>query len=413
MNKVLIIGKTWPESNSTGAGVRMMQLIHLLSNHNFSLTFCSSAKKSELSDDLPFVQTHSIRINDDSFNDLLIEIDPAVVIFDRFNMEEQYGWRVRETLPKALTILDTEDLHSLRKTRQHLLKEKGFPFTKEQEMEEFLNQETTLKELASIYRCDLNLIISEYEHSILVDLGIPSRQLFNLPMFVNSNHENKVLPSFEERKDVVFIGNFNHEPNIDCLKQIHAIFPEIKKIVPDAEAHIYGSYLKDENLKKNKNGVLYHGWTHDISQVLSQSRLLFAPIRFGAGVKSKILEAISQQTPISSTPIGFEGLCNENNCPGITGILDHNWINQTIQLYNSKEKWTEASLKAKALKNELYKDYLSANLNFIESLSNLLKNLHSHRSANLIGNMLHLEQNRSYKFMSKYIIEKNKRRPNS
>ncbi|MEX2464096.1 MAG: hypothetical protein WD513_07345, partial [Balneolaceae bacterium] len=99
--KVLIIGKVWPESRSSAAGSRMMQLIDLLMRHHFEVHFASAASKSQHTDDLtPLgVVCHTIRLNDSSFDRFIRKLSPAVVIFDRFMTEEQFGWRVAEQLP--------------------------------------------------------------------------------------------------------------------------------------------------------------------------------------------------------------------------------------------------------------------------------------------------------------------------
>ncbi len=70
------------------------------------------------------VRKKSIELNSSSFDDFAVELNPDVVLFDRFMIEEQFGWRIIENCPKAIRILDTEDLHCLRTARQKAFKEK-------------------------------------------------------------------------------------------------------------------------------------------------------------------------------------------------------------------------------------------------------------------------------------------------
>ena len=123
--KVLIIGLIWPEPDATAAGTRMKQLIHFFCNQNYDISFASAAKKSDLSMNLEelFISTKLIQLNHFTFDDYIKDLDPGIVVFDRFLTEEQYGWRVREVCPNALRILDTEDLHFLRKARETALKQ--------------------------------------------------------------------------------------------------------------------------------------------------------------------------------------------------------------------------------------------------------------------------------------------------
>ena len=120
MKQLVIIGNVWPEPNSTAAGNRMLQLISLFQKQDYSITFLCSASLSEFSFDLNqiSVATQSIQLNDSRFDILIKELNPAVVLFDRFMIEEQYGWRVMANCPNAIRILDTEDLHFLRKARE-------------------------------------------------------------------------------------------------------------------------------------------------------------------------------------------------------------------------------------------------------------------------------------------------------
>jgi hypothetical protein len=109
---LLIIGFVWPEPNSSAAGVRMMQLIAGFSKNGYKVVFASAAQHSDFEFPLTTLEivTCSIKLNDNSFDEFLKAINPNSVLFDRFMIEEQFGWRVSEILPNALKMLDTEDL---------------------------------------------------------------------------------------------------------------------------------------------------------------------------------------------------------------------------------------------------------------------------------------------------------------
>src|SRR5690606_20044221 len=149
------------------------------------------------------VRAESIELNNESFDHFLRNYAPHVVLFDRFMMEEQFGWRVSEVCPKAIKILDTEDLHFLRKAREAAIKKN------EQITPALLRSDTAKREIASIYRCDLSLIISEKEMELLKkEFCIPAELLFYIPLLNTNFSEDVVLPSFEERQHFISIGNF-------------------------------------------------------------------------------------------------------------------------------------------------------------------------------------------------------------
>ena len=124
-DQVLIIGFVWPEPNSSAAGSRMMQLIQLFKEQGWKVTFACAAASSPYMADIASmgVEVREIVLNDSGFDIFVKELGPFIVLFDRFMVEEQFGWRVAEQCPDALRILDTEDLHCLRHGRRMALKE--------------------------------------------------------------------------------------------------------------------------------------------------------------------------------------------------------------------------------------------------------------------------------------------------
>ena len=240
---LLIIGFVWPEPKSSAAGSRMLQLITQFQKQDYTIVFVSAANKSENTFDLSTigVKTQDILLNDSSFDIFINEVNPDVVLFDRFMVEEQYGWRVAEQCPNAIRILDTEDFHGLRKGREAALR------ANEEFSIMYLHNDTTKREIASIYRCDLSLIISEAEMDILTkEFKIDHSLLYYLPFLLEpiSDTTKKQLPSFEERAHFITIGNFLHSPNYDTILYLkQTIWPLIKQELPKAELHIYGCLL--------------------------------------------------------------------------------------------------------------------------------------------------------------------------
>ena len=271
--KLLIIGSVWPEPNSSAAGGRMMQLISIFKQNRFEITFASAAQDSDFMVDLADfgVIKKSIELNSVSFDDFVSELNPDVVLFDRFTMEEQFGWRVIEKCPNAIRILDTEDLHCLRTARQKAFKEK-----RTFELSDLLSEEVAKREIASILRCDLSLIISEFEMNILKDVfRINEDLLFYLPFLVDEMKEEDLpqLPSFENRKNFVFIGNFLHEPNWNTVQYLkETIWPLIKKDFPEAILEVYGAYPSQKvlQLHQPKNGFYIMGRAEEANETSSE-----------------------------------------------------------------------------------------------------------------------------------------------
>ena len=147
--KLLVIGKVWPEPESSAAGLRILQIISIFKDNGYSITFSSAASKSDFSADLNQlgISEQPIELNSSSFNAFVKDLRPDVVLFDRFMIEEQFGWRVAESVPDAIKILDTEDLHFLRRARELCLKNGRNPIS---EYRSYLQNEIMVRELASI-----------------------------------------------------------------------------------------------------------------------------------------------------------------------------------------------------------------------------------------------------------------------
>ena len=407
--QLLIVAFVWPEPNSTAAGNRMLQLIHFFLEQEYKITLASTAVESELALDLVAlgVKKASIRLNHSSFDDFVAKLNPEIVLFDRFLTEEQFGWRVAEFAPNAVRILDTEDLHSLRQTRQVEFKHnRTFTTTA------WLQNETTKREVASIYRCDVSLIISSYETILLTEtLKIDPSLLLHLPFMLPKINRDQVKnwTSFDDRKDFIYIGNGKHAPNVDAVVWLkEEIWPKIRKELPEAQLHIYGAYLPQrvEDMQNLENGFLIKGWVANANKAMSLARVNLAPLRFGAGLKGKLILAMQTGTPSCTTSIGAEGMHKSLPWSGtITNNADE-FAKAAIDLYNNQNKWYMAQQSAITIINSLYRKEKLHDL-FNSKINDLQLNLPKHRTKNFVGSMLSHRTMQSTKYLSKWIEEKN------
>ncbi|WP_415060884.1 glycosyltransferase family 4 protein [Flavobacterium sp.] len=398
--RLLIIGFVWPEPNSSAAGTRMMQLITFFKERGVKITFASTASESEFSEDLEGVDRKLIALNCSSFDDFVAELQPDLVLFDRFMTEEQFGWRVAQHCPNALRMLDTEDLHCLREARRmEVLKSKPFD----------LNNELAKREIACIFRCDVTLMVSEFEMELLQTyFKVPSFLLFYLPIWVEN--ETLYLPSFEERDDFVFIGNFLHAPNHDTVVYLkEVIWPLLLVIFPEAKMRVFGAYPtpKIKSLHEPKFNFFVHGRAESSFEVISQARVLLAPIRFGAGIKGKLLEAMQFGTPSVTTTIGAEAMNGDFLWNGCISDSPEDFTEKAIELYQNKTTWLNAQQNGfEILKNRFSNDLFE--ITFLEMTLDKFENLEKYRQQNFIGSMLMHHFLQSTKYMAKWIEEKNK-----
>ena len=406
---LLIIGSVWPEPKSSAAGSRMMQLIRVFQREQYRITFASTASKSEKAFPLDTIgiDEMQVQLNDASFDEQLQLLNPNVVMFDRFMVEEQFGWRVSEHCPHAIRILDTEDLHFLRKGRQQALKD-GNSFNNS-----YLFNDTAKRELASIYRCDLSLIISEFEMELLTEqCQVPASLLLYCPFMMDtlSDDHFKTLPYFDERQHFITIGNFLHPPNLDAVTYLKTdIWPRIRKVLPEAEMHLYGSYVSQKALQLHNeaDGFLIKGFAEDVHDVMQNAKVCLVPLRFGAGLKGKLIDAMINGTPCVTTKIGAEGMYGDLPTNGMIENDPQAFADAAIALYASETLWKEKQTHGLSIINQRFDEHEHSNT-FIDRLSNLEHELESHRAHNITGMILQHHSLQSTKYMSKWIEEKNK-----
>ncbi len=409
MKKILVVGYVWPEPNSSAAGSHMMSILRLFKQQNWQVEFTTPSQPTEHMINLAEegISSQSITLNCDSFDTYITEYQPDIVMFDRFMMEEQFGWRVENNCPNALKILDTEDLQCLRHARHQALKA-------ERKMTQTdLFSDLAKREIAAILRCDISLIISNFEMELLLKIfKVDASLLHHLPFMVDLKKCPKKTASFSDRKHFMTIGNFRHAPNWDVVLYLQKIWPLIRKQIPEAQLHIYGSYPppKATALNNPKTGFIIKGWAENALTVMEESRICLAPIRFGAGIKGKLLDAMIMQTPSITTSVGSEGMCQEEPWPGAITDDMTEFAEAAVTLYNNEDAWLDAQKNALSLLHAQY-DSDTLGTQFIAKITQTEKNLMQHRLNNFTGAMLKHHSMMSTKYMSQWIAAKNARAP--
>ncbi len=419
---VLLIGLVWPEPDSSAAGVRMLQIIRSFLEQKYTVSFACSAARGEYSYPLEnlAVGCHSIILNDSSFDDFITELNPTMVVFDRYITEEQYGWRVTENCPNALRILDSEDLHCLRKARQKAHKE-----NREFTITDLLIEETAKREIACILRCDITWIISEFEMEVLKNVFNVDESLISyLPMWVdsvgmlhatslqnqtnatslqNQTNASSLQNQFHQKSHFSFVGNFLHDPNWDAVYFLKKeIWPLIRKQLPQVELHIYGAYPSQKvlGLHNVKEGFIIRGRANNLDEVYESTRVFLAPLRFGAGVKGKLIEAMLRRVPSVTTPIGAESMHGNLSWNGSIEEKPEAFASAAITLYTNESKWENAVENGIQLIQSMY---IKKDNSFIFKLEELYDTLEIHRTQNFMGSLLQHQSLQATKFMSKWI----------
>jgi len=173
--------------------------------------------------------------------------------------------------------------------------------------------------------------------------------------------------------------------------------------------HIYGAYVnqKVNQLHNEKENFLIQGFAKDVNEVMQDARVCLAPIRFGAGLKGKLIDAMKNGTPCVTTSIGAEGLFGDFWGNGFVEDNPQDFVDKAVTLYKEERIWEEKQNNGFRLLNERFNNDEHQS-NFIKRLNHVMASLEAHRLQNFTGQMLLHHHLQSTKYLSRWIEEKNK-----
>jgi hypothetical protein len=420
----------WPEPNSSAAGVRTSALLQYFANSPlYNNVHYACGGKREIDTKLDCVSYHYLPANRTTEIQKFLrkQNNLKVVIFDRFFAEEAYSFHFHKEANHILRVLDMQDMHSLRVYRQNIVKNwddqksgTGLDCLKDGMMIKSIpkigsfhsKKSLLLRELAAIHRCDLVMVCSSEELSLLQnEFGVCPEKLILAPFFVPT--KRLMTLNFEDRRDFVFLGGFKHPPNIDQVKILkNVLWKQIRRRLPDANIHIFGAYppLQVQQMNDSKNGFLVHGYLPNLDD-LNHYRVMLAPIRYGAGLKGKIVDSWMYGCPVVSTSMGMEGMFVEsdtnNTWGGFIGNDNEEFVENAVTLYSDKMIWKKCQENGFSLLQKLFEE--RSNFERIQhAITEACEKNDIRRSRDYTSALLWSQQARSTEYFSKWIELKEK-----
>ncbi len=222
-----------------------------------------------------------------------------LVYLHRVSVAAPYISLLRHYQSRARILYSVADLHHLRLARQGAVQDRP-ELTR-------AAQRVRRQELAMMTHADAVITHSPAEASLLAAAGIGADKLHIVPWAVPPLAKN---PAHEQRHGLLFVGNFAHEPNLDGLDWLaEHVMPLVRETLPDMRLTVAGSFIPADMARRlTARGVELHGHVPDLAPLYAGARLAVAPLRFGAGVKGKVLEAWAHGLPCMMTPVAAEGL---------------------------------------------------------------------------------------------------------
>ncbi|MGL5001669.1 MAG: glycosyltransferase, partial [Casimicrobium sp.] len=258
-----------------------------------------------------------------------------VIMFCRHYVASAHIDAARLYSPQARILFDTVDLHFLREEREAALLGSAPALA--------AAQKTKAEELSLCRRADTTIVVSDVEKKLLAELA-PSA---HVEILSNVHHMETERPSFDERSGVLFVGGFRHPPNIDAVKwYAQFVLPIVRSRAPDIVTRIVGSNMPEEIQALKQPGLDIVGFVEDIKPILRRSRVSIAPLRYGAGVKGKVNEAMNFGIPVVATALAVEGMHMQNGRDCMVADDPETFAAHVIALHTDSTLWSEISNNA-------------------------------------------------------------------
>lgn len=301
--KILLMDEHTPRIDADSGSLRLFHLMQCLQNENNNLHFLPA--------DLAFDNEHTARLQQQG---IACHYRPwtkgthtwlrqnarhfDVIIVCRVSLLASLYDTLRAFAPNAKLIFDTVDLHHVRETQEADL-------AKSESLKRQAKA-TKEKEYALIHRCDETWVVSDTER-LALQAAFAEKCIRLISNIHALRHET---PDFSRRNGILFVGNFRHPPNADGLRWfLESVWPNMRLKNPAITFNIVGA-SPPENLIQlaNDANVVFHGHVDNIEAVIDSCRVNIAPLRYGAGAKGKISQALASGLPTVATTVAADGM---------------------------------------------------------------------------------------------------------
>ena len=252
---------------------------------------------------------------------------------------------IRKTAPRAGIIYDTVDLHYLRERRQAQVENN--PLMAERA------ERTRADELKLIRESDATIVVSPVEQTLLAE-EVPGANVHVMQLVMPEEPEG---PDFESRRDLVFIGGFQHTPNVEAvLYFVNEVLPSILERLPGLRFQIIGSRPTPEIEALAGEHVEVLGFQKDIAPYFNACRVMVAPLRYGAGIKGKLGTSFSFGVPVVATSIAAEGMYAEHERDLLIADDAAAFADAVVRLYTDTALWQRLAEGGRRLVRERYSE---------------------------------------------------------
>ncbi len=333
--RILVVDSSVPQTDKDSGSIRMFELVRILRQMGFAVTFLSM--RGVFGE--PYVgalRDLEVEVLDGRANYApeIARLGPVLqlAILSRPEDASKTEPLVRHFAPQAKIIYDTVDLHYVREARRAEIENDPAIAA--------IAEQYRVMELGLVTRCDATLVVTDTELGILGDV-VPDA---DVRVVSNVHSPLPRVHGFRDRRDIMFVGNFNHLPNRDAVVWfVEEVFPRVQAAIPAVQFNVVGSHLPDEIAALARPGVNIVGWVQDLGPLYDAIRLVVAPLRYGAGIKGKLGESASHGVPFVCTTIAIEGTLMTSGRDCLAADEPEAFAEAVIALYGDEATWESIS----------------------------------------------------------------------
>lgn len=333
-HRVLVLDACTPTPNQDAGSLVAFNFMLLLREMDFQVTFVAVDNFLYLPEYTKALQSVGVEVLYSPYinciEDHLIEYGSRyqLAFLFRPDVVHKHLESIRVLCPNAKVLYSTVDLHFIRMAREAELQSN--------EEKKAAAEAMKVRELSCIQAVDAAIVHSTSELELLRPI-LPNTKIFVFPLIMDIKRSSNI---FSERNDIVFVGGYQHTPNIDAVKYfVSEVMPLLRKKIPGVRFHIVGSKPPTEIQSLACDDVVVVGFVEDLNPLLNKMRISVAPLRYGAGIKGKIGTSMALGLPVVATTLAAEGmsLTNGENILVADGPLA---LSEKIsEIYKNEELW--------------------------------------------------------------------------
>ncbi|APG04452.1 hypothetical protein BJI69_11440 [Luteibacter rhizovicinus DSM 16549] len=331
--RILVVETMTPDPTRDSGSMRLCQIFALLNADGWHVDFIADDDDAT-AQDVVRLAALGVQVHRGGPASWMREHGPTLdaIMLCRLPVADQYLALARRLAPRARIVFDTVDLHYIREERAATLT-----------LSASLARQAARsrrRELAMVERADVTLVVSGDERDILTAETPRSR----VELVSNIHDVAGRSEPFATRSGLLFVGGFGHPPNEDAVRWFAThVLPRVRERDPSIVFHVVGDIDDATRRAIEREGMVVHGRVEDLAPLLASMRISVAPLRFGAGVKGKVNQAMSHGLPVVVTTLAAEGMYLENGVDALIQDDATTMADAVDRLYHDEALWLQLS----------------------------------------------------------------------